>query len=168
MCSGQISARKSSKRSWKCSTKASGISSSVAPCPRRTSCAMQAGTFAGHRSLSIASKSLRIKKSNTWRRYTLRVAIRYWNEEFVDTVKERVPDRYRHAMRYFGLLAPRFKDRTSAALFALLKQERRPRSPRLSWANSLRRHFGIDPLIDSLGQPMYLDRKSTRLNSSHQ
>jgi hypothetical protein len=80
---------------------------------------------------------------------------RYSIEEFVAVLAEHVPDRYRHGMRYFGLLAPRRKDRTSAALFALLGQEKRSRPPRLSWANSLRRHFGVDPLVDSQGRAMH-------------
>lgn len=71
------------------------------------------------------------------------------------TLAEHVPDRYRHAIRYFGLLAPRSKGRTSAALFALLGQKKRPRPPWLSWANSLRKHFGVDPLVDSNGLSMH-------------
>ena len=51
--------------------------------------------------------------------------------------------------------APRRKGQTSAALFALLRQEKRPRPPRLSWANSLRKHFGVDPLVDSGGHTMH-------------
>lgn len=83
------------------------------------------------------------------------VLTRYSVEEFVASLAEHVPDRYRHAIRYFGLLAPGAKAQTSAAVFALLHQERRPRLRRLSWANSLRKHFGVDPLVDSRGQPMH-------------
>lgn len=83
-----------------------------------------------------------------------RVKLRYSLEEFVAALAEHVPDRYRHAIRYFGLLAPRSKAGTSAALFALLGQQKRPRPRRLSWAYSLRRDFGVDPLIDRRGQPM--------------
>ena len=67
---------------------------------------------------------------------------------------EQVPDRYRHAVRHFGLLAPRSKARTSAAVFALLGQQKQPRPRRLGWAFLLRRDFGRDPLIDRRGQPM--------------
>lgn len=73
---------------------------------------------------------------------------------FVASLGEHVPDRYRHAMRHFGLLAPRSKRRTSAALFALLNQKRRPRPERLSWARSIRLSFGVDPLIDRFGHPL--------------
>jgi len=79
---------------------------------------------------------------------------RYSNEEFVDTLKDHVPDRFRHGMRYFGLLSPRSKRRTFPALFALLGQKKRPRPRRRSWADSRYKHFGVDLLIDSFGQPM--------------
>ena len=83
------------------------------------------------------------------------VTTRYQIEEFVDALAAHVPDRYRHAMRYFGLLAPGTKRMTSAALFALLGQNKRPRPQRLSWRNSLRKYFGVDPLVDSCGQSMH-------------
>ena len=78
----------------------------------------------------------------------------YLIEEFVDALATHVPDRYRHAMRRFGLLAPRAQCATSAALFALLGQKERPRPQRLNWRNSLRKYFGVDPLVDSRGQSM--------------
>jgi Putative transposase len=79
------------------------------------------------------------------------VTTRYLIEDFVDALAAHVPDRYRHAMRRFGLLAPRT---TSAALFLLLGQKQRPRPERMSWRNSLRKYFRIDPLVDSRGQTM--------------
>ena len=83
-----------------------------------------------------------------------RVDVSYTPQEFVATLAEQVPNRYQHAIRYFGLLAPGSKARTSAALFLLLGQRQRPRPRRLSWAFSLRRDFGVDPLIDHRGQAM--------------
>ena len=74
--------------------------------------------------------------------------------DFVAVLAEHVPDRYRHAIRYFGLLAPRTKNRTLAAVLILLGQTKRPRPRRLSWQASLQKYFGVDPLIDSQGQPM--------------
>jgi hypothetical protein len=88
-----------------------------------------------------------------------RVLTRYSVEEFVATLAEHVPDHYRHAIRYFGLLAPGSKRRTSAAIFALLGQEKRPRPQRLGWRNSLRKYFGIDPLVDTGGQSMHWTRR---------
>jgi Putative transposase/Transposase zinc-binding domain len=79
--------------------------------------------------------------------------------DFIATLADHVPDRYRHAIRYFGLLAPGAKAQTGAALFALLGQEKRPRPRRLSWAASLQREFGRDPLVDSKGQRMHWSRR---------
>jgi hypothetical protein len=95
------------------------------------------------REVQFLRKDLKLKRQ---------VLTRYSIEEFVAILAEHVPDRYRHGMRYFGLLAPRRKGRTYAALFALLGQVKRPRLPRLSWANSLQKHFGVDPLVDSEGR----------------
>jgi|ERR1017187_6959813 hypothetical protein len=81
---------------------------------------------------------------------------RYLIEDFVDALATHVPDRYRHAMRRFGLLAPRT---TSAALFLLLGQKQQPRPERMSWRNSLRKYFRIDPLVDSRGQTMRWARR---------
>jgi hypothetical protein len=74
--------------------------------------------------------------------------------EFVALISQHVPERYRHSMRYFGLMAPRSKRTTSAAVFLLLGQKRRSRPRRLSWRSSLMRDFGVDPLRDSRGETM--------------
>ena len=74
--------------------------------------------------------------------------------EFVALLSQHVPDRYRHSMRYVGLMAPRTKRTTSAAVFLLLGQKQRSRPPRLSWRNSLIRNFQTDPLRDSHGKAM--------------
>ncbi len=82
------------------------------------------------------------------------VLTRYPINEFVSALAAHVPDRYRHAIRYFGLLAPRSKHQTSDALFALLGQKKRARPVRLGWAASIRKDFGRNPLLDSKRQPM--------------
>ncbi len=74
--------------------------------------------------------------------------------EFVALLSQHVHDRYRHSMRYFGLLAPRTRRQTSAIVFALLSQQRRPKPPRKRWADSLIKHFGVDPLLDASGHRM--------------
>jgi hypothetical protein len=74
--------------------------------------------------------------------------------KFVALLAEHVPDRYGHTPRYFGLLAPRSKGRSSGAVFLLLEQQKRARPRRLGWRFSVRRDFGNDPLLDSSGQPM--------------
>jgi len=81
---------------------------------------------------------------------------RYTLEEFVSILMQHVPDRGAHAMRYFGLFAPRCKAQTWAAIFLLLKQQMRPRPPRLGWRWLLRKTFGFDPLLDSTGGTMRL------------
>lgn len=91
---------------------------------------------------------------------------RYAVADFVAMLAEHVPDHYRHAIRYFGLLAPRSKQGTLAGLFALLGQEERPMPRRLGWAASLRKTFGIDPLLDSRGQPMHWVRRAKPITSS--
>lgn len=76
-------------------------------------------------------------------------------QEFVSLIAEHVPDRYRHGVRYFGLLAPASKGRLYAGVFELLGQERGRRPARLGWAKSLQKYFGVNPLIDSRGNAMY-------------
>jgi hypothetical protein len=71
--------------------------------------------------------------------------------EFVATLSQHVLDRYQHSMRYFGFLASRTKRQSSAAVFALLGLQPRPKPPRQRWAASLIKHFGVDPLIDEFG-----------------
>jgi hypothetical protein len=83
------------------------------------------------------------------------VSVRHSNEEFVAILKEQVLGRGRHAMRYFGLLAPRSKACTWAAVFFILRQEQRPHPRRLSWRWLRRKSFGADPLLDRFGQTMH-------------
>ena len=83
------------------------------------------------------------------------VSKRYANEEFVSMLMQHVPDRGRHAMRYFGLLSPRSKAQLWAGVFVLLNQRRRPHPPRLGWRWLRLKTFGTDPLQDSLGRPMH-------------
>jgi hypothetical protein len=91
------------------------------------------------------TKDLRLKR---------KMIDRYPIEQFLALLAEHVPDRYRHAIRYFGLLAPGSKRKTSAAVFTLLKQKKRPPPRRLGWRASIRKDFGRDPLLDSAGGTM--------------
>jgi hypothetical protein len=75
--------------------------------------------------------------------------------EFVALLSPHVLDRCQHSMRYFGLLAPRTKRLTCGAVFALLGQHPPPKPPRQPWRDSLKQHFGVDPLIDEFGNPMH-------------
>lgn len=87
------------------------------------------------------------------------VTTRHLIEDFVDALAAHVPDRYRHAMRRFGLMAPRAQRTTSAALFLLVGEKKRPRPQRLTWRNSMQKYFGVDPLLDSRGQSMHWARR---------
>jgi len=80
-------------------------------------------------------------------------------EQFVDRWGQHVPDRYRHAVRSFGLFGPRAVGQTSAGIFALLKQEPRTRPKPRRWAESIKRDYGRDPLLDSTGQRMRWARR---------
>jgi Putative transposase/Transposase zinc-binding domain len=80
---------------------------------------------------------------------------RYTKEEFVNILMQHVPDRGRHAMRYFGLLSPRSKAQLWAAIFVLLNQPQRAHPRRSSWRWLLLKTFGTDPLKDSLGRQMH-------------
>jgi hypothetical protein len=108
--------------------------------------------IAQHRILEITDQTVRFWVKD--KREKRRVEVSLLLEEFVARLAEHVPDRHRHAMRYFGLLAPAARARTFGAMFVLLKQPRRRRPRRLSWAFLLRKCFGADPLIDPLGQAM--------------
>ena len=77
-------------------------------------------------------------------------------EDFIQLLVDQVPDRYRHNVRYFGLLAPRTKARTRDLVFGLLGQEPSPRMRPLSWAYSIEKAFGHNPLVDAYGQKMRL------------
>jgi len=104
------------------------------------------------RILSVTAEEV-VYQSKFTRTKTLEEA-RCKPEEFVAMLAEHVLDRYRHSMRYFGLLAPRTKRQTSTAVFVLLGQRSRPKPYREPWAIALRKHFGIDPLADSKGNRM--------------
>jgi hypothetical protein len=75
-------------------------------------------------------------------------------EEFIDRWAQHIPERYQHAVRSFGLFAPRSLGQTLAAIFVILRQERRPRPKPRSWADSIKRDFGHDPLLDRRGKRM--------------
>ena len=76
-------------------------------------------------------------------------------EEFVQFLGDHTPDKYQHAVRYYGLLSPRARGRSLGVVFALLGQKRRPRPARLSWADMIIKYFGRNPLIDGQGNAMH-------------
>jgi hypothetical protein len=76
----------------------------------------------------------------------------YTLEEFIDRWAQHILKRYQHAVRSFGLFAPRSLKTTSAAIFTILGQRKRPRPKPRPWAASLKRDFGNDPLLDAFGK----------------
>jgi hypothetical protein len=93
------------------------------------------------------------------------VTTRYTALNFVDALSEHVPDRYNHAIRRFGLLAPRTMNKTSDAVFAILGQKQNPRPRRLNWRSSIHKYFGVDPLTDGRGQTMRWVRRTKPLKN---
>jgi hypothetical protein len=75
-------------------------------------------------------------------------------DEFIRRWSDHVPDRYRHGVHYFGLLAPRCKGRGYEAFRVLLGQKRRPRPRRTRWRKLIWLTFGRDPLLASNGEVM--------------
>jgi hypothetical protein len=80
-------------------------------------------------------------------------------EEFVDRWAQHIPERYQNAVRSFGLFAPRALGQTSAAILVILGQERMPRPKPRPWADSIKRDFGHDPLLDHTGKRMKWTRR---------
>jgi hypothetical protein len=109
--------------------------------------------IAQHRFEEITDTTVRFSLKD--KKLKMRVSEEYSPADFVALLAEHIPDRYRHVVLYFGLLAPRSKRKTSAAIFLFLGQKRRGRPRRLGWAYSVRRGFHVDPLSDSRGQPMH-------------
>jgi hypothetical protein len=107
--------------------------------------------IAQHRFVKITNGEIHFRTKDL--RQKKIVITKYSATEFVRALGEHVPDRYRNAIRYFGLLAPRSKEQTADGLLTLLRQHKRT-LVKLSWAASLRKHFNVDPLVDSRGRDM--------------
>jgi hypothetical protein len=84
-----------------------------------------------------------------------RVTTTCTTHEFISRLADQVPDRYRHGVRYFGLLAPQSIGKSYEVFLALLGQRRPPRPKRIRWAASIQQTFRQDPLLDSDGHRMY-------------
>ena len=113
--------------------------------------------IAQHRFRTISHQEIRFLTKDT--RSGRTVETKYSPAEFLKLLADHTPDRYRHNIRRFGLLAPRVKSRTHDAVFALLGQETRAKPGRLRWATSLKKNFGVDPLADNEGQRMRWNRR---------
>jgi hypothetical protein len=83
-----------------------------------------------------------------------RIQIRCSLEKLIDLWAQHILKRYKHAVRYFGLFAPRAANQMFDPIFAAIGYKRQPRPARLRWALSLKELTGRDPLLDSRGQQM--------------
>ena len=113
--------------------------------------------IAQHRFRTITRQEIRFVTKDT--RTKRPVETTYTPAAFLATLADHVPDRYRHNIRYFGLLAPRVKCQTHDAVFTLLGQERLGKPRRLRWATSMQKCFGVDPLMDRDGQRIRWSRR---------
>lgn len=84
-----------------------------------------------------------------------RILIRCSLEKLVDLWAQHILRRYKHAVRYFGLFAPRAINRMFDQIFAAIGYKRQPRPTPPSWAESLKQMTRRDPLLDSTGQRMH-------------
>ena len=108
--------------------------------------------IAQHRFRHLGRQEIRFVTKDTLTKRMIETT--YTPAKFLTTLADHVPDRYRHNIRYFGLLAPRVKGHTHDEVFALLGQERLGKPRRLRWAASMKKSFGVDPLLDRNGQRM--------------
>jgi hypothetical protein len=76
-------------------------------------------------------------------------------EEFIDRWAQHILKRYQHAVRYFGLFAPRAVRQMFDVIFTAIGHKRRPRPTPPRWADSRKQLSGRDPLLDSTGQRMH-------------
>lgn len=124
---------------------------------RRPPIAQRRITFIAERSVTFWTKDKKLSR---------RVEVQCSLPDFIDRWAQHIPERYQHAARAFGLLASRAIGQTSAGIFAILGQERRPRPRPRPWADSLKRDFGRDPLLDHTGKRMRWVRRLAP-NASH-
>jgi len=108
--------------------------------------------FAERRILGIADGFVRFwyMDKRTHRRETVRCTVK----EFIDLWAQHIPQRYRHAVKYFGSFAPRRWAQVAAAVFTILGTKQRPRPKRLPWVVAIQELGGPNPLVDYKGQPM--------------
>jgi hypothetical protein len=112
---------------------------------RRPPIAQRRITYIGERTVRFWYKDKKLHR---------RIEVQCSLEEFIDRWSQHIPERYQHAVRSFGLFAPRSLSQTSAAILVILRQKRKPRPKPRPWAESIKRDFGYDPLLDHTGKRM--------------
>ena len=112
---------------------------------RRPPIAQKRVTYVGKRIVRFWYKDKKLRR---------RVEVEVSPEEFINRWGQHIPERYQHAVKSFGLFAPRASQKNFDAVFAILGQERRPRPKPRPWAESIKRDFQQDPLLDTKGKRM--------------
>jgi hypothetical protein len=112
---------------------------------RRPPMAQRRITWIGERTVKFWYKDKKLRR---------RIEVQCSLEEFIDRWAQHIPETYQHAVRSFGLFAPRTLGQTSAAISVIMGQQRKPRPKPRRWANSIKRDFGRDPLLDRKGTRM--------------
>jgi hypothetical protein len=80
-------------------------------------------------------------------------------KEFIDRLVLHVQTRYRHGMRFFGLLTPRRKKALKEIVFQALGQPILPSPGRQSFREMCIKEFGVDPFLDPQGMQMEWKRR---------
>jgi len=112
---------------------------------RRPPIAQHRITYIGERMVRFWTRDKKLRR---------RIDVQYSPEDFIAHWGTHIPERCRHTIRCFGLLGPRSLRQTSAAVFVILGQKQRPCPRHLRWADSIKRDFGSDPLLDHKGERM--------------
>ena len=97
--------------------------------------------IAQHRFRKIDGQEIRFVTKDT--RTKQIVETTYTPGKFLAVLADHILDRYRHNIRYFGLLAHRVKCQTHDAVFALVGQQRLGKPKPLRWAASLQKSSGL-------------------------
>jgi hypothetical protein len=100
-----------------------------------------------------------VKFSAKDRRLRRQVIVRLTPKEFLAAWMVHIHERYEHAVRSFGMFAPRAIGNSSAAVLAILGQSPKRRPTPASWSESIKRDFGWDPLLDREGNRMIWARR---------
>jgi hypothetical protein len=80
------------------------------------------------------------------------IQIRCSLEKLIDLWAQHILKRYKHAVRYFGLFAPRAINQMFDQILAAMGSKRQPRPKPPRWAESCKQLTGKDPLLDRIGQ----------------
>jgi hypothetical protein len=102
-------------------------------------------TWSGERTVRFWHKDKKLRR---------RVYVQCSLEEFIDRWAQHILEPCQHVVRSFGLFTPRALGQTGAAIFVILRQDRRARPKPRPWAESIERDFGHDPLLDRTGKRM--------------